>query len=219
MCGGNKMRTTIQLSEDLRKKIKILASYRDVSYEQALEDLEEVFNSTVPFNSLDEFSKWFEGNLEKFDFKKIIKKEKHNYEVEDKEGKTKNIILELMAKDFIRHKHDTKKVDLIVSFYSDSEKIEKIPVVSLIRKPKSKEEMLKRYSTNHSILVIPKVLHDKIKKRCEGTGFSTTSDYATYVLRGVLSNLNNQKKEKKKEAFSREDEEKVKERLKALGYL
>lgn len=36
-------RTTIQISEDLRKKLKILASVRDVSYEQLLEEMIDVF--------------------------------------------------------------------------------------------------------------------------------------------------------------------------------
>lgn len=36
-------RTTIQVSEDLRKRLKILASVRDVSYEQLLEEMIDVF--------------------------------------------------------------------------------------------------------------------------------------------------------------------------------
>ena len=36
-------RTTIQVSEDLRKRLKILASVRDVSYERLLEEMLEVF--------------------------------------------------------------------------------------------------------------------------------------------------------------------------------
>jgi vacuolar-type H+-ATPase subunit E/Vma4 len=36
-------RTTIQVSEDLRKKLRILASVRDVSYEQLLEEMIDVF--------------------------------------------------------------------------------------------------------------------------------------------------------------------------------
>ena len=75
---------------------------------------------------------------------------------------------------------------------------------------------------------IPKPLADKIKERCKGTGFNSVSSYVTYVLRQVLSNVEKkEKKEEKKkeekehkgEAFSKEDEETVKQRLRSLGYL
>ena len=69
---------------------------------------------------------------------------------------------------------------------------------------------MEKYTT----VSIPKILADKIKKKIEKTGFSSVSDYVTYVLREIISNV-----EEKKEAFSREDEEKVKKRLKSLGYL
>ena len=69
----------------------------------------------------------------------------------------------------------------------------------------------KKYTT----LSIPTPLAEKIKKRIEGTGFNSLSAYVTYVLREVISNMD----EDGEEAFSKEDEEKVKERLRALGYL
>ncbi len=68
----------------------------------------------------------------------------------------------------------------------------------------------KKYTT----ISIPTPLAEKIKKRIEGTGFHSLSSYVTYVLREVLSGI-----EEEEEAFSKEDEEKVKERLRALGYL
>lgn len=75
--------------------------------------------------------------------------------------------------------------------------------------PEEKED--KKFTT----VSIPTPLADKIKKRIEGTGFTSLSSYVTYVLREVISNM----EEEKEEAFSKEDEEKVKERLRALGYL
>ena len=36
-------RTTVQVSEDLRRKLKVLAAARDSSYQQVLEDMVEVF--------------------------------------------------------------------------------------------------------------------------------------------------------------------------------
>jgi len=69
----------------------------------------------------------------------------------------------------------------------------------------------KKYTT----ISIPTPLAEKIKKRIEGTGFTSLSSYVTYVLREVISGT----EEETDEAFSKEDEEKVKERLRALGYL
>jgi len=69
---------------------------------------------------------------------------------------------------------------------------------------------------NYTTVSIPKPLAKKIKKRMEGTGFNSMSSYVTYVLRQVISSM---EEEEQTEEFSEEDEEKVKERLRALGYL
>jgi len=69
----------------------------------------------------------------------------------------------------------------------------------------------KKYTT----ISIPTPLAEKIKKRIKGTGFTSLSSYVTYVLREVISGS----EEESGEAFSKEDEEKVKNRLRALGYL
>ena len=99
--------------------------------------------------------------------------------------------------------------------------------------PKNEPEKESNYST----ISIPKPLFEKIKKRCEGTGFTSTSSYVTYVLRQLISNIEQKEPENSrppapdnrlqtsesrpqiKEAFSKDDEEKVRERLKALGYI
>ncbi|AEC51966.1 hypothetical protein PNA2_1050 [Pyrococcus sp. NA2] len=69
---------------------------------------------------------------------------------------------------------------------------------------------------NYVTISIPKPLYDKIKERIEGTGFTSVSEYVTYVLREVLASL---EEEEEEEVFTEEEEEKVKERLRALGYL
>jgi len=69
----------------------------------------------------------------------------------------------------------------------------------------------KKYTT----ISIPTPLAEIIKKRIQGTGFTSLSSYVTYVLREVISNT----EDDHEEAFSKEDEEKVKDRLRALGYL
>jgi hypothetical protein len=73
----------------------------------------------------------------------------------------------------------------------------------------------KKDEKKFTTISIPTPLAEKIKKRIKGTGFTSLSSYATYVLREVIAGT----EEKPEEAFSKEDEEKVKERLRALGYL
>jgi Arc/MetJ-type ribon-helix-helix transcriptional regulator len=74
--------------------------------------------------------------------------------------------------------------------------------------------------TNITTISIPKPLAEKIKVRIEGTGFNSVSSYVTYVLRQVLSKVESEEQPNKpKEAFTEEDERKVKERLRSLGYL
>lgn len=77
----------------------------------------------------------------------------------------------------------------------------------------SEEEHKVEYTT----VSIPKPLADKIKERMKGTGFSSVSSYVTYVLRQVLSSIESE--EKSKQAFTEEEEEKVKQRLRDLGYI
>ncbi|MFP3300257.1 MAG: ribbon-helix-helix domain-containing protein [Thermoplasmatales archaeon] len=67
----------------------------------------------------------------------------------------------------------------------------------------------KKYTT----VSIPTPLFEKIQKKIEGTGFTSVSDYVTFILREILAHSNDQ------EAFTEEDEKRVKERLKSLGYL
>ncbi len=74
--------------------------------------------------------------------------------------------------------------------------------------------------TNITTISIPKPLAEKIKKRMVGTGFNSVSSYVTYVMRQVLSKVESEEQPNApKEAFSEEDERKVKERLRSLGYL
>ncbi|MCX7973089.1 MAG: ribbon-helix-helix domain-containing protein [Candidatus Aminicenantes bacterium] len=61
---------------------------------------------------------------------------------------------------------------------------------------------------------IPTSLYKKIEEKIKGTEFSSVSSYVTKVLREKLS-----QEENSTEVFSPEEEEKIKERLKALGYI
>ncbi len=63
-------------------------------------------------------------------------------------------------------------------------------------------------------IAIPTDLYNKIEEKIKGTEFPSV---ASYVAKVVDDNLS--KEEGTKDAFSKEDEEKVKDRLKALGYI
>ena len=63
---------------------------------------------------------------------------------------------------------------------------------------------------------LPKSLIDRIKKRIKETEFSSVSEWITYVLEEVLTDI---EKDEGKETHSKEEEERIKERLRALGYL
>ena len=77
----------------------------------------------------------------------------------------------------------------------------------------SEEEHKVEYTT----VSIPKPLVEKIKDRMKGTGFASVSSYVTYVLRQVISSI--EEEERSKQAFTKEEEEKVKQRLRDLGYI
>ena len=73
------------------------------------------------------------------------------------------------------------------------------------------------HKVEYTTVSIPKPLADKVKERMKGTGFSSVSSYVTYVLRQVLSSIESD--EKSKQAFTSEEEDKVKQRLRDLGYI
>lgn len=61
---------------------------------------------------------------------------------------------------------------------------------------------------------LPAELYEQVKKRAEATSFESTEEYVIFVLSEVL-------KEEEDEKFTpdSEQEEEVKKRLRALGYL
>ncbi|MFX1237245.1 MAG: CopG family transcriptional regulator [Promethearchaeota archaeon] len=73
------------------------------------------------------------------------------------------------------------------------------------------------HKVEYTTVSIPKPLAKKIKVRMKGTGFSSVSSYVIYILRQVLSSI--EEDEHSKQAFSKEEEEKVKQRLRDLGYI
>jgi metal-responsive CopG/Arc/MetJ family transcriptional regulator len=61
---------------------------------------------------------------------------------------------------------------------------------------------------------IPTSLYKKIETAIKGSDVNSVSSYIAKVVREALA-----KDEPTQEVFNKEDEEKVKERLKALGYI
>jgi hypothetical protein len=63
-------------------------------------------------------------------------------------------------------------------------------------------------------IAIPTSLYKKIEEKIKGTEFPSVASYVAKVLDDNLA-----KKQDSKDAFTKEEEEKVKDRLKALGYI
>lgn len=64
-------------------------------------------------------------------------------------------------------------------------------------------------------VVLSTELYARIEERVKNTGFGSVDEYVIFVLEEVLK----EEGEAEGGAFSKEDEEEVKKRLKALGYL
>ena len=69
-------------------------------------------------------------------------------------------------------------------------------------------------SEEYGEIKVPKRLIEAIEERVGETEFESIEEYVTFVLEEILRD-----EEETEEIFSEEDEAKVKERLRALGYL
>jgi hypothetical protein len=58
-------------------------------------------------------------------------------------------------------------------------------------------------------------LYDRIVERARLTGFASVEEYVTFVLEEILK----EDEDESKPAYTKEEEQEVKKRLKALGYL
>ena len=67
------------------------------------------------------------------------------------------------------------------------------------------------WGMKYTTVSIPKPLNDKIKKLIKKTGFPSTSSFVIFVLREVITG--------KTGSSPLPDKEKIRERLKALGYM
>ena len=78
------------------------------------------------------------------------------------------------------------------------------------------DEESHKYKGRYTTVSIPVTLHNRIKELIKDTGFTSVSQYVTYVLREVVSSHEEAKHE---EPFTEEDKKKIIERLKRLGYI
>ena len=69
-------------------------------------------------------------------------------------------------------------------------------------------------SNEYGEIKVSKEILKKIEASIKNTEFKTVDEYVTFVLEEVMKD-----EEEPEEVFSEEDETKVKERLRALGYL
>lgn len=71
--------------------------------------------------------------------------------------------------------------------------------------------------TRYTTVSIPVTLYERIRRLIEGTGFTSVSQFVTYVLREVIAEMEEEKL--KSEAVSEEEKKAIIERLKRLGYI
>jgi len=79
-----------------------------------------------------EFREWFEDNLDRFRFKRVILSQEPcpDYVVKAQSGKVLRVEAELFANNFVAHRHDPAKVDRIVACFADEDKIQGVPVLA-----------------------------------------------------------------------------------------
>lgn len=62
-------------------------------------------------------------------------------------------------------------------------------------------------------------VYETLEQRAGDKGFDSTDEYVNYVLGQVADKIRRKHGDGQNKEFSKEDEEKVKERLRGLGYL
>lgn len=126
------MEVTIQISDELRKRLETLASYRKVAYDELFNNLLSLCESAIFLKTEKEFAEWFERSYRVFGFERVIKKNKFgtDYALEDFNGKNVRVELELLAQHFIFHKHKPQDVDVVICAHArpNEQKIKGIPI-------------------------------------------------------------------------------------------
>ena len=76
---------------------------------------------------------------------------------------------------------------------------------------------MERKKLKRTTIGIPLPLYDRLKSRARKTGFTSESDYATYLLREAVNGLDEE--DAKKNRIPSKEASRVFEKLKSLGYI
>lgn len=95
-------------------------------------------------------------------------------------------------------------------------KVKLINYISLIGLGLAKLQDANKPKGRYTTVSIPVTLYNRIKELIKDTGFTSVSQYVTYVLREIVAA---HEEAKYSEAFSEEDKKRIIEKLKKLGYL
>ncbi len=71
--------------------------------------------------------------------------------------------------------------------------------------------------SKYTTVSIPVTLYERIRRLIEGTGFTSVSQFVTYVLREVVAEMEEEKL--RSDTVSEEEKKAIIERLKRLGYI
>ena len=74
-----------------------------------------------------------------------------------------------------------------------------------------------RRKSRYTTVSIPVTLYERIQRRIEGTGFTSVSQFVTYVLREVVAEMEEEKL--RSSGVSEEEKREIIERLRRLGYI
>ncbi len=77
--------------------------------------------------------------------------------------------------------------------------------------------MGERRSSRYTTVSIPVPLYNRIRELIRGTGFSSVSQFVTYILREVVAEMERERLES--EVVSEEEKRAIIERLRRLGYI
>ncbi len=201
----------------MRRRLKVLASQHDLSYEELLDDLVDVFEASVPFSSEAEFASWFEDNLDKFGFDAVVERRKRSspdYRLRDADGELHEVELELVAKHFDSHGHDPEQVDRIISLFASTDQVNGVPVLTVIAADELREEVIERDGHDHTTISVPKELHADVQEFIADTGFTSPTEFTKFLLRDLVASGALEDDRPHEEHVRR-----VRKRLKRLGYL
>ena len=181
-------RTTIQVSEDLRKQLKVLAARRDISYQELLQDMISVFRELDREKTIISIPAMLAGKI--------------NEKISKTDFSSVSEYTAFVLRQMLLESADKEKIS-----DSDEEKIkDKLRKLGYLWGGKMKVD-------------IPDEMVEKLKKRVESTDeFESVEKYVNYILKQVVERLESEQKDEEP-VFSEEDEEKVKDRLRSLGYL